>query len=142
VRQYRELLGVAARPTFDAPAALLASVYALMPARRTTRLVRLLSTSLGAGARRALPDDLQVVIEADGNPMRLMYARDGQRWEVLGKVPDLAWRPERDAQPLSTDASGRFFFLASTLETTGFRLVNGEDEIAVPSLEELLSSAA
>jgi hypothetical protein len=138
--QYQGILVSARREAFPVPAAVLAAAKAIMPSSRRTVLARLVRSSALAGAR-ALPGDLQVALEADGRPVRVMYTRRDAGWEVLGTLPGPDWRAEREAGAVHMGQDGRFSFSAPRVEATGFRLASEELAVEIPPLEELLDGS-
>ncbi len=135
--QYRSILTAARRESFTVPTAVLAATKAIMPSVKRTVLARLVGSSALAGAR-ALPGDLQVALEADGHPVRVMYTRREAGWEVLGTLPGPDWRAEREKGAVHMNQDGRFSFSATKVEATGFRLAHEDLAVEVPPLEELL----
>jgi hypothetical protein len=116
-----------------------ATVKGLMTPQPRTVFARLLRTSALAGAR-AIPDDVQVVLDVEEASMRVMYARMDAQWEVMGKLPSSAWTVELNARPLSTDEDGRFSFAVPAVEATRFAVLHNDLRVEVPPLQELVSS--
>lgn len=135
--QYKSILASAAYAAVQVPAELSARVASLVTPKRRFAVATLLRSSAFAGAR-ALPSDLQVLVEGGGHRFRLMYARQGSGWEVLGQAPSSNWRAETAVGEVLPDSVGRFGFVVPGLESTGFRLVGEDLELEVTPLEVLL----
>lgn len=135
--EYRKIVSIARESAFSVPASMVVAAKALFTGLPVRPQVRLVSSSVRAGAR-ALPADLQVAIEAAGNPVRLMYTRKESGWEVLGTLPGPDWRAEKEKGLVKIGPDGRFSFAVPKVSATGFRLASSEQTVDVPSLEDLL----
>jgi hypothetical protein len=142
--QYRQLLKIkkaSARGFANAPEELISRAIGLMPQRLKVR-AGLLRTTLGLAGARAEADDFQVVVSVADQANRIMFVREDDGWEVIGKVPSNDWQVERNGIILETDESGRFSFKSANLNETAFEMVRGTETVEIPSAEELLLSGA
>lgn len=124
---------------FDAPAAILAQVKNLMPARER-KTASLLRSSLAWSGARVIAEDFQVVVGEGETQTRIMYSRSGTGWQVTGRMPSSAWIASKEGTPVETDGEAGFSFFVADLAHSDLSLVGPDAEIYVPSAEELLSS--
>ncbi|MEZ0324773.1 MAG: hypothetical protein ACAH95_02615 [Fimbriimonas sp.] len=137
--QLKKMVSASERGIYAAPTELINRAIGLMPKPIRVR-AGLLRTTLGLVGARAEADDFQIVVSVGDEQNRLMYVREQDGWEVIGRLPNGDWRIERSGEEIETDNTGRFSFKANDLEHTGFEFVGGSQVIEIPSAEELLLS--
>jgi hypothetical protein len=137
LKQFQQVFRTSSRYRFTPPVEVVERAKAIFPAARRTVVARVLRTSALSSAR-AVPTDLQVSLDADGFPMRVMYSRREAGWDVLGSLPGPDWNAEREHGSVERTSESRFSFLAAHLDSTGFRVGNRDVSVIVPPLEELL----
>lgn len=127
----------------NAPADLLraAQEIQLPNAARRGVMARLTASSLAfSGARLAEADSFQLLFEAEGDQVRMMYARSGKEWEVSGQAP--AGRSiHHGATEVASDAAGRFRFRVDALDSTAIRIGGLDTDILVPAASEVSGGA-
>lgn len=121
---------------FDASPALVEAAKAMMPAPRRLPLLR--STLAWTGAR-AVAEDFQLLVGEEALPIRLMFSRVSEGWEVMGRLPDATWKVLRAGDSVAVDGEGRFDFRAASLADTDFVVSGPGGDFTVASAEELLA---
>jgi len=135
LEQFRTILKVAEVPILSAPAHLIRSAKALQTGERKVLTAKLFSSSLTLANARSTATDFQLVVGTEEHKLRLMYSRVGTKWEVTGRAPSKKWRVSR-VRSLNPD--GGFVFQADSLDKTDFSISLGEEELQIPSAQELL----
>lgn len=120
---YEILLTAAKRTAERVPSAVALAARGLMRPSRRTVLTRLVGASMAAGARAAVTD-VQLLVEGEGQRIRLMYSQTAEGWQVLGQAPSAGWRAQTEIGQFQADAAGRFGFVVPTPESTGFQLTS------------------
>ncbi len=135
LEQFRTIFKAAAVPILNAPAHLVRSVKAIQSEQRNVVTAKLFGSSLTLANARSTVADFQLVVGTEEHKLRLMYSRTGGKWQVTGRAPNEKWKVSRSR---NVDAQGGFVFQADSLETTDFSLTLGDEEIQIPSAQELL----
>lgn len=141
LEELRSIFHAASVPVQEAPADLVSRAKAIIkPKTRTSLVARLLGSSLSTAGARSVASDFQLLLEADGVKLRLMYTQSPSgAWEVTGRTP-ASWEVERLGARMELDPSGGFVLKARGLDETGFSLVREDREIVIPPARELIDS--
>ncbi len=133
--KWTQLLG-AARLTMEEPSAeSIRRAEAIMPER--PRLVaRLVSHSGLAFGMRGSHEEAHVVVDVQGESMRIAYIPSGPNWTVIGRAPS-DYDVIRGEKMLALDEDGRFEFTGSAMQETGFAVSRGDQWIDIPDLGHL-----
>jgi hypothetical protein len=123
----------------DAPQQVIDAAKALMPKRERIQLpLKVLARPLGLmGARLESGQDTQVLLEAGGSRLRVMYSRTPKTIMILGHIDSPGWSVECGGSDKECGADGRFEFEVQNVESSGLTLRSDSAEFIVPSLEEL-----
>lgn len=139
LKQFRTMLKAAATPIVQAPANLILSAKAIEHGRKNVYRARLFGSSLTLAQARSNATDFQLMVGSEEHRIRLMYSRNANgKWEVTGRAPSKKWKLMRGANLKALDAQGGFVFEANTLEETEFSLSLANEEMIIPSAQELL----
>lgn len=127
---------------FDAPADVLERAYGIVaPSERRRLRVQLLRSTIGlAGARLERGDETQVVVDAEGTRVRVMYGRDEEGWNLMGRVEGEGWFAECAEQKIDCGSTGQFSFAVADVSETGIRFTSSAAEFEIKPFEELVSS--
>jgi hypothetical protein len=123
----------------DPSAETLARAQSIVPTPSKRHLVvRLLGSSLVAGTARFLPgEDVQVIVGAESNKIRLMYSRTSEGWKVLGSMGEAGWTVVCGTVETDCDEEGRFMLEILDDNCPHLTVSNHEVELSVPPLEEM-----
>ena len=139
LEQFRTMIRAATVPILSAPTNLIQSAKSMQRGDRKVFRARLFGSSLSLAHARSSATDFQLVVGHGPHRIRLMYSRlPGGKWEVTGRAPNKKWKISRGASFKTLDAQGGFVFQAEKLEDTQFSLALGNEELEIPSAQELL----
>lgn len=139
LEQLKTMLHAATVPVLNAPSDVLARAKALVAGKRRVFTARLFGSSLSLAGARSAATDLQLMLGTEEQKLRLMYTRlPGDKWEITGRAPGADWEVQRGSSRFPCDSFGGFVVQAPSLEQSDFTLVHGEEQIHIPSAQELL----
>lgn len=139
VEQFRTILKAATVPVVSAPTSLIDSVKLLEPGRKKDVRARLFGSSLTLAHARSSATDFQLAVGNEDHKIRVMYSRSPLgKWEVTGRAPSKDWKVVRGTKSKPVDAQGGFVFEVGALEDTAFSLRLNNEELQIPSAQELL----
>lgn len=139
LEQFRTILRAATVPIVNAPANLINSAKSLERGKKKVFIARLFGSSLTLAHARSTASDFQLVVGNDEHKIRLMYSRSPLgKWEVTGRAPSKKWKLVRGTIAKSLDAQGGFVFEVGSLDDTGFSLSLNNEELQIPSAQELM----
>lgn len=141
--QFQSVVACLRSGFFDAPPESIARAKSIVPRPVRRRLdLRMLSTMPGlAGVRLEAGDESQVLFDAEGTKIRVMYGRTASGYSVIGRVEAEGWTATCGDQEIDCGPDGRFEFQVESLEQTGIVLRSPNDEVVIPPIEETPKSA-
>lgn len=139
--QIRKVARAIQERQFQAPEDVLARAYQIIaPKERRHLLVQVVRTTIGlAGARLEQGDETQIIVDAEGTRVRMMYGREAEGWSLFGKIEGDGWVAECAGQQVDCGQTGRFKFLVPEVGETRVRFYSDSSEFYVKPFEELVS---
>lgn len=118
----------------DAPADLVHNAVSLMP-KKQPLFARLTASTLQAAGVRAIQsaEAFQLRYEAGGVDVRLMYARDKDGWDIIGRVSESGWEILGPQGPVDLKSDRSFQFRVTRLEESEFEMIRGDTMIQIPN---------
>lgn len=137
--QFKVMLSAAATPIQNAPRDVIERAKGIVGGRARVSIARLVGSSLTLAHARSTSSDFQLVVGTERHKVRLMYSRVvGGKWEITGRAPGSDWTVKGEGVERACNSEGGFIIQAKKLESTQFSLLHKDEEILVPSAEELL----
>jgi hypothetical protein len=130
----KRIMEAAKLERFDPPEELVEEVKSW--AKPKAVQARPIRSSLGlVGARRGQSDAFQVLLDADGEAVRVAYSREGSGWIVLVEAPP-TYGTLLFGRKTIAGSNGRFRFAVRSLARSGFTLRSPFRQIEIPPVEE------
>ena len=128
----------------EPPHEVLQQVLSIVPKMVKRRLsLQVLGSTHGlVGVRLENASETQVVWDAEGRKLRIMYGRTNLGWTILGRIEEPGWTAECGGQSQHCSDEGRFYFEVGQEAQTAVILVADNMEIHVPRFEEVFDDGS
>lgn len=139
-QHFRVLATVFSEGIYSAPEESIARAKQILPVRiRRVLPVSFVANALGlAGARMETGQETQVLLLADGIPVRLMYGKIPSGWQIRGRIEASGWYAECAGQEVDCESDGLFTFDVPEGQNSEVSMRSNESQFVIPSIDGLI----
>lgn len=139
-QQFRVMGELLKSGIYDAPSEVLSRAKSIVPTRvRKSLSVSIVANTFGlAGARMETGQETQVLLMADGIPVRLMYGKIPTGWQVRGRIESSGWTAECAGVEVDCEADGLFTFEIAEGQSSEVFMRSPNSQFLIPGIGGLL----